>query len=178
MVDGTTQNWVVAQFTLVSQTSSVILIKRYIFVYLLGFVCALAISRVRVSSTVAFPACVIVFAVGFSIGFVNGGHVSELSLIGTTKRLNDEKIRVSIKKLRNLMDFLSGFDGKINNLINGIRRGIGSNHITVDDLESYIKVMESFGLSNLNARSVVEACTDTMLVEKPRSGKKFESKVE
>ncbi|KAL7213091.1 hypothetical protein ACSBR2_015739 [Camellia fascicularis] len=139
--------------------------KRYIFVYLLGFVCALAISRVRVSSTVAFPACVIVFAVGFSIGFVNGGHVSELSLIGTTKRLNDEKIRVSIKKLRNLMDFLSGFDGKINNLINGIRRGIGSNHITVDDLESYIKVMESFGLSNLKARSVVEACTDTMLVE-------------
>ncbi|GMP74703.1 hypothetical protein CsSME_00032048 [Camellia sinensis var. sinensis] len=128
--------------------------KRYIFVYLLGFICALAISRVRVSSTIVFPACVIVFSVGFSIGFVNGGH-----------RPNDKKIRVSIKKLRNLMDFLSGFDGKINNLINGIRRGIGSNHITADDLESYIKVMESIGLSNLNARSVVEACTDTMLVE-------------
>ncbi|CAL5408776.1 unnamed protein product [Camellia sinensis] len=121
--------------------------KRYIFVYLLGFICALAISRVRVSSTIVFPACVIVFSVGFSIG------------------PNDKKIRVSIKKLRNLMDFLSGFDGKINNLINGIRRGIGSNHITVDDLESYIKVLESIGLSNLNARSVVEACTDTMLVE-------------
>ncbi|CAL5344962.1 unnamed protein product [Camellia sinensis] len=101
----------------------------------------------RVSSTIVFPACVIVFSVGFSIG------------------PNDKKIRVSIKKLRNLMDFLSGFDVKINNLINGIRRGIGSNHITADDLESYIKVMESIGLSNLNARSVVEACTDTMLVE-------------
>ncbi|THF95922.1 hypothetical protein TEA_024430 [Camellia sinensis var. sinensis] len=74
--------------------------KRYIFVYLLGFICALAISRVRVSSTIVFPACVIVFSVGFSIGFVNGGHV-----------------------------------------------------------------LESIGLSNLNARSVVEACTDTMLVE-------------
>ncbi|KAF5955433.1 hypothetical protein HYC85_008289 [Camellia sinensis] len=74
-------------------------------------------------------------------GSVHSGESNQLryldkSLIGTTKRPNDEKIRVSIKKLRNLMDFLSGFDGKINNLINGIKK-----------------------------RSVVEACTDTMLVE-------------
>ncbi|CAL5409835.1 unnamed protein product [Camellia sinensis] len=139
--------------------------KRYIFVYLLGFVCALAISRVRVSSIVVFPACAIVFAVGFSIGFVNGGHMNELSLIGTKKRPKDENLKVSIEKLRNLVDLFSGFDGKISNLKDDIRRGIECNHITVGDLEGYVKVMESIGLSALNARSVVEACIDSLLVE-------------
>ncbi|PSS10250.1 Maturase [Actinidia chinensis var. chinensis] len=139
--------------------------KRYIFMYLLGFVCALAISRVRVSSIVVFPASVIVFAVGFSIGFVNGGHVNELSLIGAKKRPKDENIRVSVEKLRNLVDLLSGFDGKISNLKNGIRRGIVSNHISASDLESYVKVMESIGLSALNAKRVVEACIDSMSFE-------------
>ena len=40
--------------------------RKHIFVFLLGLVCALAISRVRVSSIVVFPASVLVFAIGFS----------------------------------------------------------------------------------------------------------------
>ncbi|KAL6991042.1 hypothetical protein U1Q18_009165 [Sarracenia purpurea var. burkii] len=136
--------------------------KRYIFMYLLGFICALSISRVRVSSIVVFPVSVLVFALGFSFGFVNGGHVNELSFIGSKKRPKDENLRVSVEKLRNLLDSFVGVDGKISNLKHGIRRGIESHHITVGDLENYFKVMESIGSSSLNARSLVEACIENI----------------
>ncbi|KAF7115931.1 hypothetical protein RHSIM_RhsimUnG0044800 [Rhododendron simsii] len=139
--------------------------KKYIFVYVLGFICALAITRIRVSSIVVIPACVVVFAVGFSIGFVNGGHGNELSLNGTKKRPKDEISRVSIEKLRNLVDLFSGFDGKISNLKSDVRSSIESSHVTVGDLEGYVKVMESIGLCASNARSSVEACIDSISVE-------------
>ncbi|KAH7838556.1 hypothetical protein Vadar_028118 [Vaccinium darrowii] len=139
--------------------------KRYIFVYVLGFICALAISGIRVSSIIVIPTCVVVFAVGFSIGFVNGGHVNELSLIGTKKRPKGEISRVSIEKLRNLVDSFSGFGGKISNLKSDVRRHIESSHITVGDLEGYVKAIESIGLSALNAKSAAETCIDIILVE-------------
>ncbi|KAA8515276.1 hypothetical protein F0562_018494 [Nyssa sinensis] len=139
--------------------------KRYIFMYLLGFVCALAISRVRVSSVLVFPAFVLIFAVGFSFGFVNGGHVNELSLIGTKKRTKDENFKVSFEKLRNLVDLFNGFDGKISSLRNDVKRGIECNQITVGDLESYVRAMDSISLSALNARNSVEAYIDSMLAE-------------
>ncbi|XAR68167.1 hypothetical protein NMG60_11003203 [Bertholletia excelsa] len=139
--------------------------KRYVFTYLLGFVCALAISRVRVSSIILFPACAIVFAVGFSIGIVNGGHVNELTLTGAKKRSKDEALSVSTEKLRNLLDLFAGIDGKIGNLKSDISRRIESNRITRGDLESYVKAMESIGLSFLNARSVVEACVNSISIE-------------
>ncbi|XP_052202065.1 uncharacterized protein LOC127807895 isoform X2 [Diospyros lotus] len=130
-----------------------------------GFVCALAISRVRVSSTVLFPACAIVFAVGFSIGFVNWGHANNLNLVAAKKKPKDETFRVSVEKLRNLVHLLAEFDDKISNLKNGIRRGIENSHVTVGDLQRYSKAMESIRLSSLNARSVVDACIDVLSVE-------------
>lgn len=140
--------------------------KKNIFVYLLGFVCALAISRVRVSSIIVIPACVIVFAVGFSIGFINGGQVTELSLIGNKKRpKSNGNISVAIEKLRNLMDLFNGFDSQVVNLKDDIRRRIKTNQITVDDLEGYIMTTESISFSALNARTIVQACVDNMLVE-------------
>ncbi|KAK2976769.1 hypothetical protein RJ640_030119 [Escallonia rubra] len=139
--------------------------KKYIFVYLLGFVCALAISRVRVSSIIVYPACFIVFAAGFSIGFVNGGHMNELSLIGTKKRPKDEKFRISIEKLRNLMETFNGVDAKIGNLKYSINRGIRANQITISDLKNHIKAMESVELSALNGRNIVEGLVDSLLVE-------------
>ncbi|KAM7500808.1 hypothetical protein LguiA_025222 [Lonicera macranthoides] len=136
--------------------------KRYIFVYLLGFVCALAISRVRVSSIIVFPACVVVFAFGFSFGFVNGGHMNDLSLLGTKKKLKDDGLRVSVENLRNLVDL---FDVKLGNLNNDIRRGIKSNLVTVGDLEGYIQAIESIGLSALNTKNVAEGIIGKISVE-------------
>lgn len=136
--------------------------KKFVFVYLLGFVCALAVSRVRVSSIVVIPACAVVFAVGFSLGFVNNG----LSLIKSEKKGKfDDNVDVIIDKMNNLMGFFSGLDSQIMELRNDIRRCLKDNRITADDLERYVMSMETIGSSTLNARNFVQDCIDNFLVE-------------
>ncbi|CAA2984681.1 Tetratricopeptide repeat-like superfamily, isoform 1 [Olea europaea subsp. europaea] len=139
--------------------------KKYVFVYLFGFVCALAISRIKVSSIVVFPACAIVFAVGFSIGLVNGGHMNELKLNGNKRKFKDEIVRSSIEKIRNLGDVFNGFDEKILNLKNNIRRSVECNQVTVSDLEGYVNAIESINLSFLNAREVFDDFIQNLFVD-------------
>nr|GMC78841.1 uncharacterized protein LOC109159165 [Ipomoea batatas] len=136
--------------------------RKYVFVYVLGFVCALAISRVKVSSFIAFPACMIVFVLGFTIGLVNGG---QMSLNGTKKIPKDEIFRVPVEKLRCLVDLINEFDAKILNLKNDAKKGIECNHITVDDLESFVNNLELVNSSAVNAKSILEGCIDSILVE-------------
>lgn len=135
--------------------------KKFVFVYLLGFVCALAVSRVRVSSIIVIPACAVVFAAGFSFGFVNNG----LSSIGSEKKVKfDDNVDVITEKMNNLMGFFSGLDGRIVELRNDIRSCLKDNRVTVDDLERYAMSTESIGTSALNARNVVQECVDRLLV--------------
>ncbi|XWS18372.1 hypothetical protein CRYUN_Cryun32bG0037800 [Craigia yunnanensis] len=134
--------------------------KKLVFMFLLGLVCALAISRVRVSTIIVFPASVLVFGIGFSFGFVKGGSFSELSL--NKRRSKEEFLRVYSEKLRNLVDFFDGFDVKVNNLKNSIQRAIDSNRITIGDLENYASLVESMRVSASSARNVVEASMDNM----------------
>ena len=136
--------------------------RKHIFVFLLGLVCALAISRVRVSSIVLFPASVLVLAIGFSFGFVRGGSFSEVSVNGGKRKAKEENFRVYTEKLRNLVNFFDRVDVKVNNLKNDIQKAIDNNEITVGDLENYVNVMESISLSALNARNVVEASIDNV----------------
>ncbi|KAM3700273.1 hypothetical protein ACB098_05G084100 [Castanea mollissima] len=136
--------------------------RKHIFVFLLGLVCALAISRVRVSSIVVIPASVLVFAIGFSFGFVRGGSFSEVSVNGGKRKVKEENFRVYTEKLRNLVNFFDCFDVKVNNLKNDIQKAIDNNEITVGDLENYVNVMESISLSALNARNVVDASIDNV----------------
>lgn len=136
--------------------------KKFVFVYLLGFVCALAVSRVRVSSIVVIPACAVVFAVGFSFGFVNNG----LSLNGSEKKVKfGDNIDVAIEKMNNLMGLFGGLDGRILELRNDISNCLKDNRITVDDLERYVVSMEMIGSSALNARNIVHDCIESLVVE-------------
>ncbi|KAL0442813.1 UNVERIFIED_CONTAM: hypothetical protein Slati_2004000 [Sesamum latifolium] len=137
--------------------------KKYVFVYLFGFVCALAVSRVKVSSIVVFPACAIVFALGFSIGLVKGGHLKELRLNGSRKKFIDDTGRGSIENFRNLGDNLKGYNAKVLELKNGIRRSIECNQVTVSDLESYIDVIESADVFSRNAIDFAESCIQSVL---------------
>ncbi|KAK4491679.1 hypothetical protein RD792_002445 [Penstemon davidsonii] len=132
--------------------------KKYVFVYLLGFVCALAISRVKVSSIIVFPACAIVFALGFSVGIVKGGHLKELKVNGNKRKPIDETFRGSLEELRNLGDNLKGYRDNVLNLKNDIRRGIKCNQVTLSDLDGYINVIESSDISFLDAINAVESC--------------------
>ncbi|KAM3362361.1 hypothetical protein P3S68_017215 [Capsicum galapagoense] len=138
--------------------------KKFVFVYLLGFVCALAISRVKVSSIIAIPGCVIVFAVGFFIGVFNGG--GKMNLDGNVKRLHQDQIFKDFnEKLRSLVDFLDGVDVEIGNLKKGVREGIECNQITVDDLHSFGKSLESMNFCAVNARKVIGGCIESLSIE-------------
>ncbi|KAJ7956649.1 Tetratricopeptide-like helical [Quillaja saponaria] len=130
--------------------------KKYIFVFLLGIICALAISRVKVSSIVFFPACVLVFAIGFTIGFFRNGSFNDVSVIGSKRREKQEIFKLYNEKLRNLVEIFDGIDGKVNNLKNDIQNAIANNEIRLGDLKSYVEVTNSLSLSALNARDVTK----------------------
>ncbi|XP_009608680.1 uncharacterized protein LOC107801290 [Nicotiana tabacum] len=147
--------------------------KKYVFVYLLGFVCALAISRVKVSSIIVIPGCVIVFALGFSMGFVNGG---KMSLDNNKKLPQDQILRGFAEKFRNLVNFLNGFDVEIGNLKKGVRKGIEFNQITVDDLQGFEKILESMKFSALNVRKVTEGCIESLSIESQEMERNFSQK--
>lgn len=129
--------------------------KKLVFMFLLGLVSAFAISRIRVSTIMIFPAAFLVFGAGFSFGFVKGGSFNELSL--NKRRLKEDLSRFYSEKLRILVDFLDGFDDKLNNLKDNIQRAIDSNRITIGDLENYASLVESMRASASSARNVVEA---------------------
>ncbi|KVH96826.1 uncharacterized protein LOC112523370 [Cynara cardunculus var. scolymus] len=147
--------------------------KKYAFVYLLGFVCALAVSRVRISSIVVFPACFLVFAVGFSFGIVKGGDLNEVmspfrsngSKKNKKKGFKDNEIRVLIENLRNLVELLNGFDVNIRNIKNSMRKDVDSNRISKSDLVSYVEGVESIEQAFLQAKGMIEGYMDNMVVD-------------
>lgn len=137
--------------------------RKYVFVYLFGFVCALAISRVKVSTIAVFPACAVVFAIGFSVGLVKAGQLKESKLDGHRRELMEETYNCFIEKLRNLVDSLNGYNAKIVNLKNDIRRRIECNQVTVSVLEGYLDVIESSDTAFVNVVDVVESCIQSIL---------------
>ncbi|XP_057764593.1 uncharacterized protein LOC130985569 isoform X2 [Salvia miltiorrhiza] len=103
-----------------------------------------------------FPACAIVFAVGFSTGLVKGGHLNGLKLNGNRKKISDES-------LRRCIDELKRNDARVLELKNGIRRSIEHNQVTLSDLEGYIDVIESVDISLRNTISFLENCVQSIL---------------
>lgn len=152
--------------------------RKHVFVFILGFLCALAISRVRVSSIVVVPASVLVFAIGFSFGLVRAGGIGELNYNGNKKRVKEEIFRVYVEKFRNLVEVVDEFEVKVNNLKKNVEKAIYSKEITVGDLEDYSKVLDSISLLVSNARNVIEASNDglgsssVVLAENQKSNKR------
>ncbi|WCJ27007.1 hypothetical protein M5689_008783 [Euphorbia peplus] len=142
--------------------------NKYVFVFLLGILCAFAISRVRVSTIIVFPASVLIFAVGFSFGFFRGGS---LSVNSGKKRVKEETLKVYSERLRSLVDFFDGFDVKVSDLKSDIQRAIDSKEIELVDLEGYVSVIESIQRSVLSSRNAVESIGNFSdeVVENPRS---------
>ncbi|KAJ0836565.1 putative tetratricopeptide-like helical domain superfamily [Helianthus annuus] len=135
--------------------------KKYAFVYLFGFVCALGFSRVRVSSIVVFPACFLVFAVGFSFGFVNRWDFNEvLSNSGKKSKkkgvIKDEEFRVLSEGLRSLVDLFDGFGLKFGSLKESMKKDVDCNRVSKSDLVGYIESVESIEEAIVEAKSMIE----------------------
>ncbi|KDP20948.1 hypothetical protein JCGZ_21419 [Jatropha curcas] len=149
--------------------------KKHVFTFLLGIICAFAICRVRISSIIVFPASVLIFGIGFSLGFFRGGSFNEVSGSASKKRAKEEIIRVYSERLKSLVGFFDGFDVKVNDLKNAIQRAVHTEEIELVDLENYISVLESVQASALNSRNEVEATIDSVgnssnvLIENPKS---------
>ncbi|GAB4831204.1 hypothetical protein Ancab_005214 [Ancistrocladus abbreviatus] len=139
--------------------------KKYIFMYIFGFVCALAISRVRVSSIVVLPATSIVLAIGFSFGFVSGGSNKGLNLLGAQRGRKEDAFRVHNDKLKYLGEIFDGFDVRVSEFKDDIRRALDSKRIEVGDLEGYVNAVESIRLRVLSARNVIDDCISSVLLE-------------
>ncbi|KAF9589500.1 hypothetical protein IFM89_025047 [Coptis chinensis] len=134
--------------------------KKHVFMFVLGFFSALAISRVRVSSILVFPASVLVFAFGFSLGFFRQGGVKELSRNGSNKKgFKDEK-------MRKLVELFSELDGKVVKLEKDMKIGLElDNVVQVGEFESYCNVVKNINLDILQAKNVVEALVNDITVE-------------
>lgn len=73
--------------------------RKHVFMFVLGFVSALAISRIRVSSILVFPASVLVFSLGFTLGFV--------------KKIGFVDHGVRNEKMKKLRDVIGGVGAKV-----------------------------------------------------------------
>ncbi|CAH9123576.1 unnamed protein product [Cuscuta epithymum] len=147
--------------------------KKHVSVFVLGFVCALAISRVKVSSFIAFPACMVVFVLGFTIGLVNGGKMSSF---GAKNMAKDGLNGVPVDKLSSLEDVIKEFGAKIVNLKNDVKKSIESNYITVGDLECFINNLESVNSLTVNARGILDNCIIIRTQEVERSSNQKQSR--
>lgn len=141
--------------------------RKNIFVFFLGLVCALAISRVKVSSVLVLPGSALVFAAGFTVGFFKNGTFGDVRVNGSNKkREKEENFKLSHEKLRSLVEFFDEFDRVVNNLKSVVQSAIRDKKIRVGEFYGYVEVTDRLRLSGLNARSIVKSLIDSS-EEKP-----------
>ena len=134
--------------------------RKNVFVFLLGLVCAMAISRVRVSSIVVLPASVLVFAVGFAVGFFRSRAFGDVRVSGSKRREKEENSKLCSEKLRSVLLFFDELDGVVNNFKSDVECAIRNKKIEEGDFHGYVDVTDRIKLKALNARNVVKALID------------------
>ncbi|RWW71071.1 hypothetical protein BHE74_00021213 [Ensete ventricosum] len=122
------------------------------FLFLLGFLSALAVSRVRVSSMAVLPVSVVVFVVGFSAGVAQAGVAS-----GSIWDLDD--------KLKDLRDLLKELDDKMSGLRSGLEGGVKSNRLEKSKLKNFVEVVEHMRLRMGHAQMTIESFSSGDIVD-------------
>ncbi|GAB2231417.1 hypothetical protein Droror1_Dr00010423 [Drosera rotundifolia] len=142
---------------------------KYLYVYAFGFLCAVAVSRIRVSSIVVFPACVVVFGIGFSFGYLNGGPVKGMGVFGGKRKGKEGSSRV-------LDRVLEGLEERVGELRNDIKRVIESGSVGVDELVGFVSAVEAIEACSSSARNVVEDCVPGLGAEDGESHRGLDQK--
>lgn len=117
--------------------------RKHGFLFLLGFLSALAVSRVRVSSIAILPVSVVIFVAGFSAGMSQASAAS-----GSIWDFD-----VKIKDVR---EFLKDMDEKISDLGNGLEEGVQSNRIEKSKLKDYVDILKYVRLRIVHAQRTLE----------------------
>ncbi|KAI4344095.1 hypothetical protein L6164_011365 [Bauhinia variegata] len=152
--------------------------KKNIFVFLLGFVCAVAISRIKVSSILVLPASVFVFAIGFTVGFCRTGTFNDVKVAGGKRSAKEDNSNLRAEKLRNLLEFFDELYLKVNKLKSDVQNCMTNNKIKVGDLNGYVEVTDSIKLSASDARNIVRTLVDNedyssgVIVENHKTGRR------
>ncbi|KAK4770005.1 hypothetical protein SAY87_030537 [Trapa incisa] len=127
--------------------------KRYVLVFIVGFVSALAISRVRIPSIIIFPASVLVFAFGFSMGLFRGGIAGQVN--GSKKRIKEDMLRFGGERLEVLVEFFNGIDARVNRIKNGLQKAIDCNGVSLGDLLEYVEELKLISSSTSKVRDAM-----------------------
>ncbi|KAI4371085.1 hypothetical protein MLD38_019356 [Melastoma candidum] len=115
--------------------------KRFAVVFLLGFVCALSVSRIRVCSIVVIPAGLLLFAAGVSIGLIWGGGRN-------WKGLKDEASGGEVgERGAKIAALFEDVSSRVIKLRSDIKNAIECNRVSVDDLERYAEELDLIGHS-------------------------------
>ncbi|CAL0330517.1 unnamed protein product [Lupinus luteus] len=152
--------------------------RKNVFVFILGLVCAMAISRVKVSSIVVLPASVLVFAVGFTVGFFRNGTLGDLRVGGIKRKEKEVSLKLHSEKLTSLLEFFDEIDLVVNKLKSDVQSAIKDNKIEANDLHGYVEVTDNIKFKALNARNVVKILIDNeenssaVLVDTNKTGRK------
>ncbi|XP_020115241.1 uncharacterized protein LOC109729037 [Ananas comosus] len=116
------------------------------FLFVLGFISAFAVSRVRVSPVVVVPISVLVFVAGFAAGSTQKSIVSR----------NDSEIRAYDEKHRNLRAILNEVEVKISDLRNGLENIRNSGQLDLSKIKNLVEVVEHIGIKVGYGRKFVE----------------------
>ncbi|KAG9441019.1 hypothetical protein H6P81_016873 [Aristolochia fimbriata] len=120
-----------------------------VFMFFLGFVASLGISRVRYLSMAVFPVSVVVFILGFSIGISGSGYGSVLR--------EKNKVRSFYEEIKRLGCFLSDMEHKLSDLRRELESAVGSNGVDTKEMRRYVEMVESVRVSILPARDIMDA---------------------
>eukprot|EP00268_Persea_americana_P052084 TRINITY_DN5815_c0_g1_i2.p1 TRINITY_DN5815_c0_g1~~TRINITY_DN5815_c0_g1_i2.p1 ORF type:complete len:838 (-),score=142.54 TRINITY_DN5815_c0_g1_i2:124-2637(-) len=128
--------------------------RKHVYLFLAGFVSALVIARVRFSSIVVFPAFVLLFFVGYSIGIARRGNagIKNGSLSSAEK---ESGFSVTAEKLRSLRDSLGESDVKMSELKIRMEGVVDSNRIEIGEIKRYQTIVESVRVLIMSARGVL-----------------------
>ncbi|KAL5977718.1 hypothetical protein ACLOJK_039246 [Asimina triloba] len=110
--------------------------QKHIFMLLIGFVSALSITRVKLSSIAVIPVSVAVLVVGFFVGFIRGAHFNS--------------------KARNLGNLWADLDATLSELRNDMENALHSDSFEVGDMKKYCEIVEFMRLKILPVRSLAE----------------------
>ncbi|XP_072968045.1 uncharacterized protein [Typha angustifolia] len=139
--------------------------------FLLGFLSALAVSRVRVSTMAVLPVAVLVFVVGFTAGMAKEG-------IGS----NGSGFMDSDKKLKELRTILNEMDVKITHLRNGLEGMVNFDHFEKSKIKKFVEFADYVRMKLGYASKIVGDSNsgdalDEIVVSGREGGKKSKQKL-